>query len=521
MFAAISEKMVVAVDWDARRLRLVHAGLRKGRARIDRLLAVDIPDGVDVSDPESMGALVRKVLDQQKIRTSRVVLDVPRDQALLTTLKLPAAAAEEMPAMVEYQIAKELPFPLSEAVVDFAVPDADESGTANVLVGTVRRDVIAYYERTCEKAGLRLERLGFRPYANRAAVNELYGAGRYGYVLFVDVGPRLTEIDVITSGKLAFSRAASMAVPLSLDEAPSTGEEYGDAEEEGRSVLHFPGSAGSAIDRIVQGLVVEVTRSFEAYRANDAAASVDLIVVAGSVGIEAKLAEVLGHRFGAAAEMYDPARQFGWPAERGSDARGFAAALGLACGHAAEDVLHFDFLHPKKAVTTAERRLRKVPRVAAVLVLFVAAAIVYYFTAVAPNRRALALTEKEIAATKKAIEQLQDMQKMIEQVDNFEEGQVIWLDELNRLHTVMPPSQQMVLGNVDMSQRESRIMMKVDATERQIALNTVQRIDELPVPGHKGPYFDATAGSLVEKSRDDVYKIDGSMNVVVLDKVTK
>ena len=197
--------MVLAIDWDSCRLRIVHAGFRKKAMHVDLMLSVDIPASVDAADPEEMGKLIRQIIDQQKIRTRNVALDVPRDQVLLSTLRLPAASANEMPSMVEFQIAKELPFPLADAVVDFAMPNLDEAeGTVDVLVGTVRKEVVRYYQNTCEAAGLHLSSLGLRPYANKVALDELLAKDQPDCVVMVDVGPRMTEIDIIRGGALVF-----------------------------------------------------------------------------------------------------------------------------------------------------------------------------------------------------------------------------------------------------------------------------------------------------------------------------
>ena len=48
-------KKILAIDWDARTLRLVHASIGKRGATIDRLLAVGLPAGMDPSDPQQMG----------------------------------------------------------------------------------------------------------------------------------------------------------------------------------------------------------------------------------------------------------------------------------------------------------------------------------------------------------------------------------------------------------------------------------------------------------------------------------
>ena len=58
-----------------------------------------------------------------------------------------------MPGMVQIQIAKELPFSVADAVIDFAAPPAPAGATtADVLVAAVRREVLEQYEATVTAA---------------------------------------------------------------------------------------------------------------------------------------------------------------------------------------------------------------------------------------------------------------------------------------------------------------------------------------------------------------------------------
>ena len=91
MSARPRAKKIIAIDWDARTLRVVHAFLGKRGVKVDRLLSVAIPTSVDPTNPEQMGRHIRRTLDQEGIGTRNAVVDVPRDQAILKTLKLPAA----------------------------------------------------------------------------------------------------------------------------------------------------------------------------------------------------------------------------------------------------------------------------------------------------------------------------------------------------------------------------------------------------------------------------------------------
>ena len=77
MFVRTGPKRILAIDWDARTLRVVHALLDKRALQIDRLLSVAIPDDVDPNSPSLMGRHIRRVLDQEAIGTKHAIVDIP------------------------------------------------------------------------------------------------------------------------------------------------------------------------------------------------------------------------------------------------------------------------------------------------------------------------------------------------------------------------------------------------------------------------------------------------------------
>lgn len=144
-------------------MRVAHAVLSKRGVKIDRLLSVAMPPGVDPANPEQLARHIRRTLDQEGIAAKHAVVDVPRDQAILKTLKLPVTQPDELPGMVEIQIAKELPFPASEAVVDFTLAqraEDEDAATGDVLVAAIRRELLEQYSATFNGAGLKLDRVG-------------------------------------------------------------------------------------------------------------------------------------------------------------------------------------------------------------------------------------------------------------------------------------------------------------------------------------------------------------------------
>ena len=53
-------------------------------------------------------------------------------------------------------------------------------------------------------------------------------------------------------------------------------------------------------------LLVEITRTLQAYRATESAKEVEQIVIAGSTGIESALLEAVDERFNLPAVLFDP-----------------------------------------------------------------------------------------------------------------------------------------------------------------------------------------------------------------------
>lgn len=497
---SMGDRRILSVDWDPRELRVVHARIRKETVRVEDVVAVAIPAEVDLGSAEQLGRLLRRALDQERISSRHVIVDIPRDQVVLDTLTLPDVSASDLAGMVELQVAKGLPFPISEAVVDFAVPpDGSEDGQRDVLVGAVRAEVVDYYRQVCETAGLRLERIGLRPYANRVAVGAFLSGPLPERVLIADVGPVLTEIDVLRRGQLVFSRAASVFVPgdicrvVPLSAADQADTRTGPQADAEASIIPFdiePDSGPRDMAAVVADLMVEVTRSIEAYRGTDPGAEMDCAVVAGATGIEETLAEAIQRRFGVHAETYNPAALLDGDKERGAAAAGFSAALGLTLGHAGEGRLHFDFLHPKKQEVPAQAKLKKVPLVAAVVALFAIAGGVFYWQGPAKGFARRHELEEQIREVEAEIKANKPFIKMVEAAQEFEQEQVVWLDELKNLANLLPDGKKVVLDKLDLNQRGKSMKFDVRASDGRQAGKIVEQLEAYrPEDGGRQRYW--------------------------------
>jgi len=410
-----------ALDFDGRHLRIVEAESSGGRTRIRRAVAVDMPEGLDLTDASALGKFVGRTLGQMHLAGAAVLMNVPRSQAILKPLVLPPASGPaELANMVRFQAEKELTFRPEEAVIDFTIEShygaepgpEDEPQGEHVLVAAVQRPVLEYYQQIAEAAGVGLLRLGLRPYANMRCV-EAYGGSQRGRVALVHIAADETEIDVIEESGLTFSRSAVIDVPPPpSDDEPTSGE---------------------AVVTVVQ----EVARSLQSYMGIARGQGIEAVVLAGGTGIEAQVAESLATRLDVPCDVLDLSSVLDLR-EPAADASAFVSALGLAVGQGDAAAPPFDFLNPKRP--PVERDLTKILTVAGVaaVVLVVVAAFagagLHWYNAASQVSE---LTEK-LKTLKEGNKKVTALKQRVETIEKWVAAGRDWLHQWAYLTGVFP-----------------------------------------------------------------------------------
>ncbi len=454
---------VVAVDYDAQQIRLVAAEPHEGGVRILKLATVDIPPEVDATDAEAFGALLGDTIRRAGLGGSALAMSVPRSQAVLRPLTLPPAETEgELAAMVQYQVAKELPFPADEAVVDFTVesgyeadrhydgespgPEAGrEAAGAKVLVAAVRTSVVEHYRRTAAAAGATLVRLGLRPYADLQAVAAYAPAAGDEAVAVVHLTPHEAEIDVLVGSALAFSRSVPLRTVTDEDEAADD------------LAALAPGP--------VQSIVTEAARSIRSYHALQPGARIAAVLVAGGAGLEAEVTARLAADLGLPCERFDPSAALGLTGEEG-DTSPFISALGLAIGHAPDRTPPYDFLNPKRPPVQRDRTklVTAAALVAAALLVGGALAAAWAFLGgKAARNQAL---RDEIEALKRPHAEVKALAEHVEAVEAWLATDPPWLDHWAVLSAVFPSCEQVYVTGIE-GRADGTMQLSVRATDTE------------------------------------------------------
>lgn len=410
----------VAADFDSRRLRLVEVVCKRGRPSLAALHDAAMPEGLDMDSAEAVGAFLGQVLREHHLSGSRLFMNVPRQQAVLKSLILPPGATrDDMPGMVQFQIAKELPFAVEEAVVDFttdshfdpaAAPSAEE-GQA-VLAAAVRLPVVDRYRKIAEVAGAKLERLGLRPQANLRCVEHCVRRAAGERVVLVNVTAEEAEIDVFADNSLAFSRSAAIRVP-SGPEMITRGPE------------------------VVRSIVLEVMRSLQSFNATNRGGRLGGTLVAGDTGLEGAVAEALGKAMQVRCEVFDPAGAMSLQA--GGSASGYIAALGMAVVDPANADASFDFVNPKRPPVRHDRRkIIAIAAVAAAAVVVLAAIIgcTLYIGKLSKEAQRISGNVRELERLNKEVARLKSR---ADAVARWQGAQIPWMDHVAALTKLLPP----------------------------------------------------------------------------------
>ncbi len=483
------QRKTLCLDWDKRSLRLVLAKIGVGQIRLEDAHAVRIGANVDANDPRALGAFLTQTLQRYRVQHRRVAVDVPRDRAVINRLKLPPTPAAELAAAVRFQAMRELPYPVDEAEIDFVVMGRDEQGLAtDVLLAAVRRETLVQIRQTCEAAGLTPVRIGLRPYANLVSVSRLPGTLDQR-VLFVDVGPTQTEINIFRGRSLAFSRAASVSVPFSFGEMVTE-----DSRVSSKAELEEVERAAAVEQEVVGELLVEMTRTLQAYRATETDATIDQIIIAGGTGLEHALLEAAETRFGVPIAMFDPTMTLGAHESEAGKLRAFSAALGLAWGLSREGLLEIDFLNPKKPVpprASLQRRARLAGLGAGAALALLAGYVVV--DRVSLNRR-LANIERTNDALLEDVARIVQIDILSREAQDWESvaGDAAWLDPLLDLtEQMIEPGKRMIVANASGDIRRGLLTLQLFGGE-QACGEFVEKINALRVDGK--PVYRAKRG---------------------------
>lgn len=253
--------------------------------------------------------VLRKLLKDVKVTGKKVNISVPETSVFSRLMKFPPLTDEEIASAVKWESEELIPMPIADAIVRHTIIERQENvNPPQVLVQlvAVHRLIVEKYVAACESVGLEVA----------SVENEMSAVSRVlenekGVSVLLDVGSHATNIGIVKSGQVyvgrsvnaagdSFSRAASLALGVSLVQAEQYKTAYGLSEDQ------LEGKIAQALLPVVRLLVDDIRKTVQSYSLDvKGEPPQNLILAGGSAGM-AGLSTALASQTGMNVSVINP-----------------------------------------------------------------------------------------------------------------------------------------------------------------------------------------------------------------------
>ena len=288
--------------------------------RLDREL---ITDGI-ITDKNKLAASIREVLKPVGVKSGQVVFGVSGHSSVITKkIVMPLMTAEELGVSIKSEAEQYIPFDINDVNIDFEIlgPKPDEAGQMDVLLVAAKKNVIADYAEVVDIAGLDPLILDVDAFALNNMYEQNYDSAGRKNVALVNVGASKTNINVISDGRLVFTRDSAMGsnyqnemLERDLDISRDDAERF----KLGQSVAGVsPEHAETVLAGASDEIYTEIYRSFDYFRSSVAEEEVDVVILSGGAALIKNFPEMLAEKLGVQVELADPFKKIKIPEKLG------------------------------------------------------------------------------------------------------------------------------------------------------------------------------------------------------------
>jgi Tfp pilus assembly PilM family ATPase len=208
----------LALDAEQGQVYLASAIVKGAAVKLEKAVCAPSEGLLTAANAAEFGRRLKEVLKEAGIAPAPVLVSVGRERVVLKEVKFPASvSAAEEPALVRFQVAKELSETGDNVVIDyFTLPALDPDGQRRALAFAIRKDVLAPLRSLCQAAGLKLAGVTPRPFGIAASLMRAVKDGAVtapeslnAPIAILVRGDKWGELVILRDGQVAFTRSLS------------------------------------------------------------------------------------------------------------------------------------------------------------------------------------------------------------------------------------------------------------------------------------------------------------------------
>ncbi|MBC8233037.1 pilus assembly protein PilM [bacterium] len=198
----------------------------KKRWAVDRTVKKEISPSLDTT---MIAGKIKEVLSELDVKAKQIVTSLSSSDMIVKIMSLPPIRnpEEELPQLMEYELERQLPIPLSQAAYDYQlirppeqIDDApQQQDKTTVLLAAVRRNRLDNHLALMESAGVPLKSVmpSFLMFLNALFASEMLPPDDPGFTGAIRLEANVVDVVVVEHGVLSFARSFAPKVETSYD----------------------------------------------------------------------------------------------------------------------------------------------------------------------------------------------------------------------------------------------------------------------------------------------------------------
>ncbi|MGB0595556.1 MAG: hypothetical protein ACPGLY_02510 [Rubripirellula sp.] len=400
----------IAIDWDEGELRLVAAQC-SGRS-------VKVTDAAVIPVTEAgIQATLKSAITSRGLQETPALVAIGRGQAELRELQLPPVPDDELPEMVRFQAIRSFASAGENATVDYLVTNRKEDGV-EMIAAAVTPASLKEIHALGEQADVPIERVALRPLSAAALYLTHHSSKTTQDTVLIDLLSDDAEIVVAREGRVIFVRTVRMPTTVA-GRARALGGEL-------KRSLVACGSTGS-LDSVVLWGKESVHIDDVQMLVDASGVKVQALDPFTLVDIDRKLQDELPEHVGRLAPL-----------------------IGLLAADENDGNLLIDFLNPRKKVEEVVNPYRKAALIGIPIAAVALITIAIYFQLRGLDQQ-IADLKSSNATMKSDVDTANKSVQRTEKIDAYLDGDVNWLNELRRMATTIPASEELIVRGISAS----------------------------------------------------------------------
>jgi type IV pilus assembly protein PilM len=300
----------------------------------DSIVDGAIIDGAAVADA------IRKLFEGRSIRTREVAASLSGNAVIVKKITLPTMTEAELAESIYWEAEQYIPFDIQDVNLDYQVleaPAAGEKGTMDVLLVAAKKEKIADYTGVIAQAGRAAVVVDVDAFALQNAYEVNYGVEPGAVVVLLNAGAGAININILSGDQSVFSRDVSIggnAYTEALQRELNLPYDAADRLKRGTGTdgVTFE-DARPVLRAVSENVMLEVQKTFDFFKATAASDRIDRIMISGGASRAEGFSEMLGERFGAPVEQFDPFKRVAFDGRKlGGEAAEIAPTAAVAVG---------------------------------------------------------------------------------------------------------------------------------------------------------------------------------------------